>query len=144
MHRPAPGPAPAKLLLRPSAVPAPTPRVGGWGCLLLAAATPPTGALLIDQCRAQVRHLAGVGGQATAPPRQALGSRSSINRPERAKAGASSGGAGGQQGMGSVHGASAATVEEEAELDQALEDMFEQDASRLFWLNRIPRALTSG
>jgi ribosomal protein S12 methylthiotransferase accessory factor YcaO len=46
--------------------------------------------------------------------------------------------------MGSVHGASAATVEEEAELDQALEDMFEQDASRLFWLNRIPRALTSG
>ena len=40
--------------------------------------------------------------------------------------------------------AAKATVEEEAELDQALEDMFEQDASRLFWLNRIPRALTSG
>ena len=88
---------------------------------------------------ASVRHIAGVGGPPLHHEHETGGSLISplgqgAERPTSQKT-----------AQGSVQGAEhGATVEEEEQLDLALEDMFDVDASRTFFVNRIPRVLTPG
>ncbi len=80
-----------------------------------------------------VRHVAGVGG----PPasRYPKGRNGRSLRPDTSPP------RGSKAPPDQMHGS---TVEEEEQLDATLEDMFDIDASRTFFMNRIPRVLTPG
>ena len=86
-----------------------------------------------------VRHIAGVGG---APASRYNTSRKNGRSPVVAKSSRpDTPPRGGEAKSAQMHGS---TVEEEEQLDATLEDMFDIDASRTFFMNRIPRVLTPG